>query len=145
MRLRALVLVLLGTYPAEGFDLTSVDPAIVERLREAWRLAERGQSNREVAVLVSREPGGDYSAEIRRDAGGFQTVTYTVHPGVVAIFHTHPNRTPPLPSTQDRRNADLLGIPSFTLTSRGLWRYDPATREASLVMPHLSWLKPDNW
>ena len=128
-----------------GFDISKMRPDLVAELRRAWRLAERGDSNRETAVLIVRTPDGAYASELKQDPSGYQTVTFQVRPGVVAIFHTHPNRSPAQPSPQDIHNSDRLQVPNFTLTSRGMWLYDPAARKTTLVMPFLSWLTARNW
>ena len=152
VRIGAMLIVLgltIGAHAAEHnpgrFDMSRMDRGLVAELGRAWRLVERGDSNREAVVLIVRTPDGAYSAELEQDPSGFQTVTFGVHSRVVAIFHTHPNRCPAMPSPQDIRNSDLLQIPNFTLTSRGMWVYDPAARKTTMVMPFLSWLAPRNW
>lgn len=144
-RLAALALAVAFAPPAHGFDISKLDSGIIRQFRQAWHLSERGNSNQEVVVLIVREPDGTYEAELKQDRSGFQTVTFQFHPQVVAIFHTHPNRTPMQPSPQDIRNSDQLQVPNFTLTNRGMWVYDPITKKTSLVMPFLSWLRLENW
>jgi len=145
---RATVFALVGAMAAScagAFDISMVGSDVVSRFREAWHISERGDSNREVVVQIVRQPDGAYAAEIATDPQGYQTVTFEVRPEAVAIFHTHPNRCPAKPSPQDTRNSDQLQVPNFTLTNRGMWVYDPASKRTSLVMPFLSWLRPENW
>lgn len=92
-----------------------------------------------------KEPDGAYRAEVVFELHEFLQVRFEVVPGTVAIMHTHPNSFGAMPSPQDRKNADLLQIPTFTMTNRGLWVYDPRTRKTSPLLPMLSWLDPNCW
>jgi hypothetical protein len=131
--------------PLAPFDMNRINSRVIEAFRQAWRLADHGESNGEAGVLIVEEPGGDYSAKVQFDPDSLKQVRFWLTPGVVAIFHTHPNSSRQEPSKQDRRNSDQLQIPAFTLTNRGLWVYSPKTRKTSLVMPLLSWLFPKQW
>ena len=131
--------------PLAPFDMSGVNNGIVEALRRAWYLAEHGDSNGEAGVVIVEEPDGGYSANVQFDPARSRQVYFRVTPSVVAILHTHPNNSLQQPSRQDRSNSDLLQIPTFTLTNRGLWVYSPKTRKTNLVMPLLSWLDPKNW
>jgi hypothetical protein len=131
--------------PAQHFALNRINAGMVARMREAWELAGRGSSNREAAVLIVDRGEGTYDAVLAQDPEGYRSMRMMVPAGSVAIFHTHPNFTGSEPSPQDRLNSDLLGIPNFTLTDRGVWIYDPHTQRTSRVMYRLSWLDPKNW
>lgn len=127
------------------FEMSRMDAQIVATLRQAWRLAEEGRSPREAGVMVLREADGRYTAKLVFDPKAFHQVRFSVTPTVVAILHTHPNQVGREPSPSDRANSDLLQIPTFTLTNRGLWVYNPKTREVRLVMLMTSWLDPKSW
>ena len=43
------------------------------------------------------------------------------------------------------RNSDQLQVPNFTLTSRGVWIYDPRTRKSSRIIALLNWLRTEVW
>lgn len=123
------------------------DGSLVAHLRRAWMAVERGQSNREAAVLIvpSTADAGGWRAVPVFDSESYQTIKLEVPPGTLAILHTHPNHLGGEPSPADRRNSDMLGIPNYTLTDRGVWRYDPRTRRTERVMYKLSWLEAANW
>ena len=44
--------------------------------------------------------------------------------GVLAITHTHPRSAGPEPSAGDIATADRLGLPIYTVTQRGIFKYD---------------------
>jgi hypothetical protein len=127
------------------FEMRRVDAEVVSTLRQAWRLVEEGRSSREAGVMVSRETDGRYTAKLVFDPETFHQVRFTVTPDVVAILHTHPNQVGREPSPNDRANSDLLKIPTFTMTNRGLWVYNPKTRTVFQVMLMTSWLDPKSW
>lgn len=57
-------------------------------------------------------------------------------PDVQGIAHTHPTRARDRrsrdePSENDRAQADRFGIPMYTITPGGIWKYDPATRKTT--------------
>jgi hypothetical protein len=121
------------------------DDLLAEHLRRAWMAVERGHSNREAALLIVPDGAGGWRAVPVFDAESYQTIRLEVPPGTLAILHTHPNHLGGEPSIADRRNSELLGIPNFTLTDRGVWRYDPRTRRTERVMYMLSWLEAGTW
>lgn len=127
------------------FEMRHVDAEIVATLRQAWRLVEEGRSSREAGVMLLRETDGRYTARLVFDPKAVHQVRFTVPANVVAILHTHPNQVGREPSPNDRANSDLLQIPTFTMTNRGLWVYNPKTREIRQVMLMTSWLDPKSW
>ena len=133
----------LGTPPR--FDIRRIDAEVVATLQQAWKLADEGRSAREAGVMVLRDADGSYTAKLVFDPASFHSVRFEITADVVAILHTHPNQSGREPSPADRANADLLQIPTFTLTDRGLWVYNPKTRDVRQVMIRLTWLNPKNW
>jgi len=127
------------------FDLRRVNDDVVDALRKAWELAEYGRSAKEAGVVIVEEPNGRYSARVQSSNDLRFQVRLDILPGTVAVFHTHPNSSGYEPSVVDRKNADQLQIPTFTMTDRGLWGYNPKTRKISQVFPFRSWLEHRNW
>lgn len=125
--------------------LNQVDSRMVKEFRRAWRISRNGSSFIEGLVLIFRMPDGSCQAELQDQTNQFKSVSFTFKPDVAAIVHTHPNGSDPRPSDADREVADVCGIPIFTITSEGMFVYDPATRETSKVMDRLDWLKPSSW
>jgi len=75
----------------------------------------------------------------------YKRFTFAWHPAAVAIVHTHPNSADPKPCSEDLAVADKHGVPVFTITSRGMYVYDPGTRKISKVMQGLDWLDQSSW
>ena len=148
--LQTLVVFLLSTDGVDRnafapFDLRRINAEVVDAMRQAWKLAEYGKSSREAGVVVVLEQDGRYSAKVHFSPDSLLQVRMSVPPGTVALFHTHPNSVGYSPSPQDRKNADRLQIPSFTMTDRGLWAYNPTTGKTTEVLPMRSWLEHRNW
>jgi hypothetical protein len=59
--------------------------------------------------------------------------------------HTHPNACNERPSWPDKDIADKYHVPILTITSRGMFMYDPETKKISKVQDGLDWLKLDKW
>lgn len=139
----------LGALADTDKQVRARDSSLAGHLRRAWMAVERGHSNREAAVLIiaSRADAGAgrWRAVPVFDAAGYRTIRLEIPTGTLAILHTHPNHLGAEPSPADRRNADLLDIPTYTLTDRGVWRYDPRTRRSERVMYRLNWLESSSW
>ena len=67
-------------------------------------------------------------------------------PGIRALAHTHPtrsrttSRTGPKPSDKDEETAGQLGVPVYTISPGGIWKYDPRTDQTTLEAPS-NWTK----
>ncbi|MCP5115231.1 MAG: hypothetical protein GY953_30735 [bacterium] len=134
-----------GRPSRESFNIWKLDRGAVQTFRQAWETAGLGNRDLEALVLVMEDPTGGHEASYRGASRLYRAARFTWDPRTVAIFHTHPNRSTEKPSTRDRALADRMRVPIFTLTNRGLWGYDPATRKTSLVMDGIRWLYPKNW
>ena len=132
-----------GLTPA--FQMGRVNKEIVSTLKEAWRLAGSGRSSREAGVLLLQNDDGSYNAKLVFDPDAYRQVRFEVTEDVVAMLHTHPNDGNSEPSPQDKRNADFLQIPTFTISATGLWVYNPRTRQTRIVMLDETWMDPANW
>ena len=142
----ALALPLPGSGPsAEVFDTSRLDRIAIGVLQSAWRLAGSGTSNREEVVLIERKPDGSLGARLVPVRNTYRTATFAWNPRIEAVFHTHPNAGPAKPTTNDRLLADRHRVPIFTLTNRGIWGYDPATRKIEGLMPGPKWLELAAW
>ena len=122
-----------------------VDEKVVGELRRAWLLAHAGTAPVEEVVVVARTPDGRFEAVLQPHSNLYGRGRFLLPPGAAAIFHTHPDSVLPQPSRDDRRLADRTGVPIFTLSSSGLYLYDPATRRISKLMDRLDWLEQKAW
>jgi len=149
MKLLQILLVLKLSVATEQslmpFDFQRVNREVVDAMRRAWKLTDYGRSLKEAGVVVMEEPDGRYSAKVQFSAERWMSVELNVPANAVAIFHTHPNNVGYAPSPEDKKNSDMLQIPGFIMTDRGLWAYSPQTRTTTQVMVMISWLDLRNW
>jgi hypothetical protein len=78
-------------------------------------------------------------------SGHSREFTFSWTASIIAVVHTHRNSDDPGPSKADRRLADRFRIPVFTMTSRGMYVYDPLTKKIVEVHQGLDWLKSSKW
>jgi hypothetical protein len=127
------------------FVLSTVDPNMVEEFRQAWIRARAGTASSESVVLILRMVNHGYSARSMGFSNEYKQFTFPWHPATIAIVHTHPNESSARPLGPDLDVADKYGVPIFTITSRGMYVYDPTTKQISKVKDGLDWLDPSKW
>ncbi|MEK6300714.1 MAG: hypothetical protein AABO41_08340 [Acidobacteriota bacterium] len=127
------------------FVISTIDRPMIEEFGQAWQRAGAGTVTTESVVLILRMARGGYSARSMGISNEYKSFTFPWHPATVAIVHTHPNDSSPRPQKQDIKVADKYRVPIFTLTNRGMFVYDPATRTTSKVKDGLDWLDPSKW
>src|SRR5436190_13638261 len=88
---------------------------------------------------------GTFSARDMGATNEYKQFTFPWHPATIAIVHTHPNKSDPQPCGVDLAAADKYRVPIFTITSRGMFVYDPDTKKISKVMNNLDWLDQSRW
>jgi len=127
------------------FVMSIFDDKIVGEFRRAWDLVRNGNSPYESVVLILRAAGGGYIAVRRPITYEYKRCTFAWHPATVAVVHTHPNDCPANPQPDDIKIADDHHVLMFTLTNRGMFLYDPATRKTTRVIDGLNWRESDKW
>jgi len=127
------------------FVISRFDRKMIGEFSRAWIRAGDGTAANESVVLILRMVGGGYSARSLGTTNQNRAFTFGWHPATVAVVHTHPNGSDPRPQGEDIKVADKYGVPVFTITSRGMFVYDPSTRTTSMVKRNLDWLDPSNW
>ena len=122
------------------YAISTFDKEIVAAFAKAWGRSGNGTSGVEGVVLVLRMAKGGYSGRDMGSTNEQKKFTFSWHPATIAIVHTHPNNSDPKPHDDDFSVADKYQVPIFTITSRGMYVYDPFTRKVSLVVQNLDWL-----
>lgn len=135
----------LGSRPlsADGPRLDG-EGRVLKELNTAWHLSSDGTSGHEAVVLIFRRDDGRYTGKLQGFSNGQQRASFRWSPAALAIVHTHPNKSDPRPTEQDRRVADKYHVPNFTITISGMYVYDPATKKTSKVLNGLDWLDAIN-
>lgn len=128
-----------------GFVMSKFDKPIVESFRRAWRRTGNGTLSEESVVLILRMADGSYSGRDLGSTHEHKQFTFRWHPATIAIVHTHPNSSSAKPQDEDITVANKFRVPIFTITSRGMYVYDPSTRKTSKVMNNLDWLEFSKW
>ncbi|HSB11941.1 MAG TPA: hypothetical protein VLM38_20815 [Blastocatellia bacterium] len=120
-------------------------PGMVDAFQRAWRRAGNGLSFSEGVVLILKMADGSVSAREMGATNEYKQFTFGWHPATIAVVHTHPNSSNPKPQDHDVALADKYRVPVFTITSRGMWVYDPSTRKITKVREDLDWLDQKHW
>ena len=118
------------------------DRAVSQQFERAWRDSGNGTTGREIVILIFRMWDGSYIAKPQGYTNQYKCCTFRWNPSAIAIVHTHPNCCDPRPGERDKLAADKFGVPNFTLTSTGMYEYDPATRRTNKVLNGLDWMNP---
>jgi hypothetical protein len=127
------------------FDLLRINEQIIKEFDRAWSLVKAGTVDAESVVLLFRKPDGTYIASSARYTNEYRKLTFTWQANAIAIVHTHPNSAPSKPTEEDMKVADKYGVPIFTITNRGMFMYDPATKNTVTVHRTTDWLNPAKW
>jgi hypothetical protein len=130
--------------PNVEFVISKFEPGFVDELEKSWTEVHQGNSTFESVILILRTATG-YQARRQKLTYEYKKCTFPWHPATLAIIHTHPNECPALPQPDDMSIADRYHVPVFTITSRGMFGYDPVTRKIQKVMDGVEWLDPRNW
>jgi hypothetical protein len=128
-----------------SFAISTFSKEVVAEFAKAWHLAANGVAPTEAVVLILRMVDGSFSARSQGFTNEYKRFTFPWHPATVAIIHSHPNGSDPQPQFDDMRLADKLQVPIFTITTRGMFVYDPFTRKTSKVQDGLDWLSLSKW
>ncbi|HEX5733595.1 MAG TPA: hypothetical protein VF131_12240 [Blastocatellia bacterium] len=137
-----------GAEPAEAEAVTRtarVDGQVIKEFEKAWAVSSAGTSNQEGVVLIFRMFDGSYRAQSQGNTNQHKKFTFKFTPNAVAIVHTHPNGIDPRPSSEDAELSDKLGVPVFTITTRGMFMYNPKTKQTTKVMEGMDWLDRAKW
>jgi len=122
-----------------------MNPQVIQEFVKAWRAAGLGEWNTERAILLFCKVDGSLVAEGQGSTNQFARLSVRWNPAAIAIVHTHRNQDDAEPSRPDKEVANKLGVPIFTITSRGMYVYDPEMKRVSKVQDGLDWRDPSKW
>ena len=130
-----------------GLDLvlSTFDRSVVSKFREAWQRVAGGMLPSESVILILRMGDGSYRTLMPNPTNEYKRFTFAWNPATIAIVHTHPNGCPAQPEGDDLAIADKYRVPIFTITSRGMFVYDPATRKTTRVLEGTQWQNDAAW
>jgi len=127
------------------FVVSKFDGKITKAFQMAWQRSGGGRLSVEGVVVILRMADGSFRGKDMGATNEYMRFTFAWHPATIAIVHTHPNSSPARPSGDDIIAADKHGIPVFTITSRGMFVYDPGTKKISKLMDNLDWIDQSKW
>lgn len=122
-----------------------INDQVLHEMQNAWLVAGGGTAPNEVVILLFKDTDGSLRAETQDYTNHPRRATFVWNQSAVAIIHTHPNFCDPRPSEVDKKAADRLHVPIFTLTIRGMYVYDPASRKTLELRKSLRWLDAKKW
>lgn len=122
------------------FAISTFDAGVVAAFGKAWAHSGNGTTGVEGVVLVLRMRDGRFSGRDMGSTNEQRQFTFRWHPATIAIVHTHPNLADPKPHDEDLAVADKYKVPVFTITSKGMFVYDPFTKKVTQVLDGLNWL-----
>ena len=128
-----------------SFVLCRIDERVVLEFARAWDKSKHGIILQEALVLIFRMPDDSIKAVPGGHTNEAYGFTFEWNQAIIAIVHTHPNKSNPEPQGRDLLIADRFGVPMFTITVSGMYLYDPATRKTIKVLDGLDWLRPTSW
>jgi len=122
-----------------------MNPQVVQKFADAWRAVRSGKADSERAILLFRKADGSLAAKAQGYTNEFDRFTLNWNPAAIAIFHTHRNSVAAEPAPADKEVANKLGVPIFTITSSGMYVYDPETDKVIKIKDGLDWLDLSKW
>jgi len=122
-----------------------MDAGLLKTFSAAWQSAGGGTSDEERAVLIFKTSDGHYTGRLAHPWRGFRQTFFLWDSRAVVIVHTHPNRVDPMPSEQDEMVARKYTVPMFTITSKGMFVYNPLTQKTTKVLERIDWLYLSKW
>ena len=128
-----------------SFVVSRIDEQVVREFERAWDKSKHGILLHEALVLIFRMPDDSIRAVPGGHTNEAYRFTFEWNQAIIAIVHTHPNKSNPEPQGPDLLIADKFGVPMFTITRGGMYLYDAVTKNITKVQDGLDWLKPTSW
>ena len=127
------------------FSLERIDRNIIKEFVKAWEQVALGMKLTEAVVLILPTSDGSYRAVNRGSPNQAYKFSFVWDVNTIAVVHTHPNNRDPEPNGEDIALADRFGVPVLTITSKGMYMYDPMTKQITRVHKSLDWLDESKW
>ena len=137
-----------GSDPADtesAVKVGRIDRAIIKEFEKAWAVSSAGVSNQEGLVLIFRMLDGSYKAQSQGNTNQFKKFTFKWASNAIAIVHTHPSSINPRPSPEDEQVSLKLGVPIYTITTRGMFVFNPKSGKTTKIMEGMDWLDHTKW
>ena len=108
------------------------EPRVQQGMKDAWMKAQNGEAagGEEAGFFINGSPSA-YSIVPHQQTNQTMAITTSIQPNASAEIHVHPNHGIAEPSDNDRKVADHHKIPVYTLSNRGVYKYDPTTKTTS--------------
>jgi hypothetical protein len=127
------------------FILTAIDESAVTQFKNAWRSVNSGFDKFEAVVLLYRKIDGSLGSTLLPLTYQIERFVFRWNGAIIGIVHTHPNCDDFRPSHDDLKLSRRFNVPIFTITSRGMYMYDPEKKKISRVQEGLDWLDRSKW
>ncbi len=114
---------------------------VIAAMSKAWMQSQNGTTKVEAGFTMQGTPGS-YTITPNAFTNEYEAQTIVLPDNTFALFHTHPNGTDAHPSGQDITVANQLNLQMYTLTSQGLFLYDPTKKSTIQVTDALHFLEP---
>ena len=121
----------------------SQDPHVVEMLRELWKLTHNGSLCHERGAWILRSDDGSHSCAQVPPTYECNRLTFNPvpPPGAIAFVHTHPapRGVSRKDEGADKRVAQIIGLPLYTIEIDGISKFDPLTGRTTKEIEGRSW------
>jgi len=122
-------------------DSTDCDPAVIKAMKNAWSQSSNGTTGVEGTFVLVGTPD-NFTVVPMPPTNEQMKQSFILPAGAFAIYHVHPNKGDPTPSPADIALADGHDLSMNTISSRGLFEYDPETKTTTQLTQGLDWTKP---
>ena len=117
------------------------NPKVITALKSIWTQSAFGVLNVEATFRLDGS-ASDYRIVVVPSTNQFMRQVVPVVSGITfAVFHVHPMRGQPDPSQTDKNVADTYQLKIYTIHVRGLYEYDPVTKQTTKLRDGVDWMK----
>jgi RHS repeat-associated protein len=114
---------------------------VINAMKKSWSQTSNGTSGLEAGFRLDGT-SDSYTIVESPSSNTQMKQSMEISPTTFDLFHVHPNKADPNPSPNDINIANKFGIDVFTMSSNGLFEYDPKTKTTVKLRNGLDWTKP---